>query len=324
MEVMRLPRLSPGRSHTTSAMLATLVCTSAQLALGAVVLVLAIPCVLIGGLVKRWLLPGALRPQVPAHPRSILITGASDGIGAALALYYSRAEPGVALALVGRSQAKLQHVAEQCRDVGAGEVRACVVDVTNESDMRACIEGFDDAHALDLVIANAGVSELTGGVKNAPLREQARLLTAVNLVGVYNTVFPAVDRMKTRRRGQIAITASLGGFGGLPAYPLYTTTKTAVRAFADGLRGVLARDNIGVSSINPGYVATAMTAANKQPMPFIMTPARLADLVAAELRANTGSISCPVLIHWSMWLLQLVLPDAARDALLLPLWPVEG
>ena len=127
-------------------------------------------------------------------PRSILITGASSGLGEALARAY--AGPGVTLALSGRDGRRLEAVAEACRALAA-EVTAEVVDVTERDAMGRWIEAADDARPLDLVIANAGISAGTGGTDDP--EAQARAIFAVNLTGVLNTVHPVVARMRARR-----------------------------------------------------------------------------------------------------------------------------
>jgi len=149
------------------------------------------------------------------HPRSILITGASSGIGAALAMSY--AAPGVHLALSGRNEERLAEVAIACRTVGA-EAAPQTVDVRDREAMIRWINDVDAATPLDLVVANAGVSAGTGtGGSDGSLftgesEDQMREIFAVNLHGVLNTVWPVITPMRTRGKGQIAIVSSLAGF----------------------------------------------------------------------------------------------------------------
>jgi short-subunit dehydrogenase len=156
------------------------------------------------------------------NPRSILITGGSSGIGEALALQY--AAPGVFLALSGRDDERLQAVAGHCRERGA-DVASETIDVTDRDAMRAWIERIDDNHPLDLVIANAG----TGG--SGPDENSTRDIFAVNMAGVLNTTFPAVERMRQRETGQIALVSSLAGFIGMPNSPAYSSSKVMVKAY---------------------------------------------------------------------------------------------
>lgn len=158
--------------------------------------------------------------------KSVLVTGASSGIGAALALEY--AAPGVRLALCGRNAARLEEIAEGCRAKGAA-VDARVLSVTDAGALAAWVAEADAAAPLDLVIANAGISAGTGD--GAETAEQTRAIFAVNVDGVLNTVLPAIAPMRARRCGQFAIIASVAGFRGLPSAPAYCASKAAVKAW---------------------------------------------------------------------------------------------
>lgn len=240
-------------------------------------------------------------------PTSILITGASSGLGEALARHY--AQPRRMLFLSGRDAARLEATARACRDAGA-EVHTRVLDVTARAAMAAWIAEADAMRALELVVANAGISAGTGlgGESDA----QTRAIFAVNLDGVLNTVLPAVDAMRPRRVGQIAIMSSLASFRGMPGAPAYCASKAAVRVWGEGLRGELARDNIRVSVICPGFVKSRMTAVNDFPMPFLMDARRAAAIMAKGLAADRGRISYPWQMAALSWL-TAALPDAVMD-----------
>ncbi len=234
------------------------------------------------------------------NPRSILITGASSGIGAALAEFY--AGPGVSLALCGRDRARLDRVAQSCRDKGA-EVKAEIVDVSERDAMAAWISRSDQARPLDLVIANAGISG------EGDLDEAAtRAIFAVNMAGVLNTIFPALRPMRKRRRGQLALVSSIAGFRGLPSAPAYSASKVMVKAYGEALRGVLASEGIGVSVICPGFVESRITAQNDFPMPLIMSAAKAARLIARGLARNRLLIAFPWPFVAFMWSLNLLPP----------------
>ena len=162
----------------------------------------------------------------------IVITGASSGIGEALALDYAR--PGVALALTGRDAARLEAVAAACRAKGA-TVAADTVDVVDRETFAAWLTAFDDAHPVDLVIANAGISI---DKDNSSLDDFSviRKTLDVNVGGVLNTVEPLLPRLIARKQGQIAIVSSLASFIGLPYSASYNASKAAsasgARAFA--------------------------------------------------------------------------------------------
>ncbi|HUC60915.1 MAG TPA: SDR family NAD(P)-dependent oxidoreductase, partial [Alphaproteobacteria bacterium] len=140
----------------------------------------------------------------PPGARHVLITGASSGLGEALALAY--AETGVRLALSGRDAVRLERVAFACRERGARAASA-VVDATDADAMRSWIETQDEALPLDLAIANAGISGGTSGAGDSV--EQVRRIFATNIAGVVNTIEPAAKRMVARGRGHLALMSSL-------------------------------------------------------------------------------------------------------------------
>jgi short-subunit dehydrogenase len=243
-------------------------------------------------------------------PRSILITGASSGIGEALARAY--AAPGVALALTGRDQARLAAVAAACRVLGA-VVRAEALDVCARERLAVWIAEVDAAAPLDLVIANAGVSAGTGaGVETAA---QARRLLDTNVGGVVDTVLPAVELMRPRGHGQIAIMASLAAFRGFPGAPAYCAGKAAVKVWGEALRGELHEAGIGVSVVCPGYVKSRMTAGNSFHMPLLMEADRAARIIRRGLARNKARIAFPWRLYAAVWLIS-VLPQSLTDPLL--------
>lgn len=244
------------------------------------------------------------------HPRSILITGGSSGIGEALALEY--AAPGVFLALTGRNGDRLEAVAAACRARGA-TVAARTLDVRDATALAAWLAEVDRAQPLDLAIANAGVSAGTGTFGESA--RQARDILSVNLDGVVNTVQAALDLMRPRRRGQVAVMSSLAAFRGFPGAPAYCASKAAVRVWGEALRGMLARDGIGVTVICPGYVKSRMTAKNDFPMPFLMDASRAAGVIRRGLAANRARIVFPRRLFAAVWLLAL-LPPGWTDPLL--------
>lgn len=221
-------------------------------------------------------------------PRSILISGASSGIGRALALAY--AAPGVSLALGGRDAGRLEAAAVDCRARGAQVLTRCV-DVTDREATRAWVEEAEAGSPLDLVIANAGISAGTGG--GGETAEQVRRIFAVNVDGVVNTVVPALPAMRARRRGQVAVISSLAGFVGFPGAPAYCASKAAVRLWGEGLRGWLAADGVAVSVVCPGFVESPMTAVNTFRMPFLMPAAAAAERIRRGLAANRPRIAFP-------------------------------
>ena len=240
-------------------------------------------------------------------PANILITGATSGIGEALAREY--AEPGRFLALGGRDEGRLKDVAEACRSFGA-EVGAKTVDVADRDATRRWIGSIDAKHPLDLVIANAGISSGSGG--RGENETQARDIFSVNMAGVLNTVWPALDPMRERGRGQIAIVSSIAAFRGLPGAPAYAASKSAVKTYGEGLRGWLGKEGVKVSVVMPGFVRTRMTEGNIYPMPFIMDADKAARIIRKGLERDKARIGFPWPMYGVAWFLG-ALPPAITD-----------
>ncbi len=228
----------------------------------------------------------------------IVITGASSGIGEAIALDYAR--PGAALALTGRDSERLETVASACRAKGA-TVFAETIDVTERERFADWLKAFDDAHPVDLILANAGISV---DKDNSSIDDFAviRRTFDVNVFGVLNTVEPLLDRMIARRRGQIAVVSSLAGFIGLPYSASYNASKAAVRVWGESLRYVLKKHGIGVSVICPGFVVSRMTANAPFPMPFLMSSARASAIIRRGLANDRARIAFPIGTKAAVWL----------------------
>lgn len=246
------------------------------------------------------------------NPKSILITGASSGIGEALALHY--AQPGIFLALSGRNEERLRDVAQRCQTKGA-IVNPVSIDVSDRAAMQAWMTAVDENHALDLVIANAGISGGTGGVMNGEPIHQARRILAINITGVLNTIEPVLPRMMSRRRGQIALVSSMAGFRGFPSAPAYSASKGMVRFYGEALRGSLREAGVEVNVIMPGFVKSRMTDANDFHMPFLMEADKAATIISRGLARNHGRIAFPLPTYVGAWFIS-ILPDIIAQKIL--------
>ncbi|MDA0901961.1 MAG: SDR family NAD(P)-dependent oxidoreductase [Proteobacteria bacterium] len=237
------------------------------------------------------------------NPHKILITGASSGLGKALAVEYANSQN--ILFLSGRNKQRLQEVAKLC-EAKQAQVISKVIDVKNKAEMAKWIEEIADKYGLDLVIANAGISAGTSsGVESD---EQIAEVFQTNIDGVLNTVNPAVKLMQKQGKGQIAIMSSLAGFRGLPSSPSYSASKAAVRVYGEGLRGFLAKFNVQVNVICPGYVKTPMTDVNKFPMPFLVEAPKAAKIIKKALIKNKSRITFPFALYFTVWLATLLSP----------------
>ncbi len=244
------------------------------------------------------------------NPKFIFITGASSGIGAALAQFY--AEKDVQLYLSGRNKERLQAIQTLCEAKGAN-VDARVINVTEQEAMKDWVNSFE---SLDLVIANAGISGGTGGRLDGEPLSEARKIFDVNITGVLNTIEPAMELMLAREKsGQIAVVSSLAGFRGWPSSPAYSASKGAVRFYGEALRGALKNTNISVNVICPGFVTSRITDQNDFPMPFKMEAAQAAKIIANGLAKNKGRICFPFPTHFVSWFIG-ILPDALAQKML--------
>ena len=239
------------------------------------------------------------------HYESILITGASGGLGSAIALEY--AATGITLFLSGRNEKNLRETARQCKNKGAHPYIK-IVDVCDKDAMQEWIISCDKHSPIDLVIANAGISGGTGGAMNEEGESAAQIekMFAVNVGGVFNTLLPAIPFMKSRKQGQLAIVSSLAGFRGMPGAPAYCASKAAVKSYGEGLAGQLAPDNIGVSVICPGFVQTKMTDANDFYMPFLMPAGQAARIIIKGLQNKKGRIAFPWPMLIGAWFINLL------------------
>lgn len=228
----------------------------------------------------------------------LFITGASSGIGRALALAY--AADGASLCLLGRDGMRLEATADACRAAGAVEVETAVADVRDRDAMARLVETAHAARPIDLLVANAGVATglSPGQVLETP--EAVRAMMAINVNGVLNTVEPAIPAMCARGAGQIAIVGSMAGVRSLPYSPAYCAAKASVHMWADCLRGRLAPHGVKVSLIVPGFVETPMAARTKSWQPGAISDRRAAQIIKRGLARRRPVIAFPQYMYYAM------------------------
>ncbi|HXF65933.1 MAG TPA: SDR family oxidoreductase [Burkholderiales bacterium] len=237
------------------------------------------------------------------QPLRVVITGASSGLGAALARHY--AGSGAVLGLIARRARELERLAA---DLG----HACDIhplDVRNATALQAAARAFCARRGCpDIVIANAGVSvgTLTEHAEDAQAFEE---IIDTNLIGAVNTFRPFIACMRERGAGTLAGIASVAGLRGLPGAGAYSASKAALIAYLESLRVELRGAGIKVVTVCPGYIATPMTERNPYPMPFRMSAEAAAAKIAARIARGTPRSVIP----WQMAL-------AARVLGALPAW----
>jgi short-subunit dehydrogenase len=235
--------------------------------------------------------------------KHVLITGASGGIGGALAVAY--AAPGVLLSLTGRDETRLAQIAQACRQRKA-QVVSVGLDVADATALMAWVKARDDVQPVDLVIANAGMTSSIGPDGEGESWERIQSLMRVNLVGALATIHPLLERMAARGRGQIGLMSSLGAYVGMPISPAYNASKAAVKVYGAGIRGWLAPRGVGVTVICPGFVESAMSASYPGPRPFLLPADRAASLIRDGLARNKAMIAFPFPLALAMRFLALL------------------
>ncbi len=242
--------------------------------------------------------------------RLVFITGASSGIGLALAT--ACLQRGWRVALVAR---RVEPMAQALAAWPQARWRAWSADVCDATAMQAVAQSCIDEMGLpDTVVANAGISL---GVDLADAEDMTVFAQVMetNVQGLVHTFQPFIAPMRARRSGQLVGIASVAGVRGLPGHAAYCASKAAVIACCESLRGELRPHGLQVTTIAPGYVATPLTSRNRHPMPFLMQPD---DFARQALRAIDVGASFRV-IPWPMGLVAKVLrflPDALFDRLL--------
>lgn len=230
---------------------------------------------------------------------NVFVTGASSGLGAALARAYARRGDGVGL--VARRRAALEQLA---LELAPGAVSILEADVTDHASLARAADAFiAERGCPDIVIANAGVS---AGTLTSEREDLAVFqgIVATNLVALPATFGPFIAPMRARRRGTLVVIASVAGIRGLPGASAYSASKAAAISYAESLRVELARDGIRVVTIAPGYVDTPMTRGNPYPMPFIIDADTFARRAVKAIDAGRRFAVIPWPMGIVAWLLR--------------------
>jgi len=240
-------------------------------------------------------------PSSPAAGLRVFITGASSGLGAALAERY--AAQGATLGLLAR---------RAIDDAPAGPHRHYRADVRDHAAIAAAAQDFIAyAGGIDIVIANAGISH--GTLTEAPADLAVfEAIFATNVTATVATFAPFIDTMRTQRAGTLVGIASVAGVRGMPGGGAYSASKAAVATYCESLRLEMRPYGIRVVTIAPGYIDTPMTQQNAYPMPFLLAPARFAGQAVRTIARGTSYRVIP----WQMGVvakLLRLLPNALYD-----------
>lgn len=238
------------------------------------------------------------RPGQRLH-RHVVITGASSGIGAALALRY--AQTSTRLTLIARNAANLAAMAMQCQEAGC-ETIWLAIDIRNGLEMREALERLDSEHSIDIVFANAGLGGRRAMV--GPLGEiagDAAEIAAVNFSGTIHTIAPLVPRFASRRAGHVVIVSSVAAIMPMPLSPTYAASKAGVASYAANLRAFLRPSGVPVTLVTPGFVETRMSAEIAGPKPFMISAEKAADLMYEAVARRAAHLRFPWQLHLLAW-----------------------
>ncbi len=199
--------------------------------------------------------------------KTVFLTGASSGIGEALAVAF--AKKGATIGLLARREELLAELAKKCHDAG-GKARIFPCDVVDSDGVHAAAEKFRDEFGhIDIMIANAGIGGNNKETRNYE-PDAVKKLIEINLLGSVNAIHAVLPQMLERGSGHLVAISSLAGFRGLPKSAAYSASKAGMTAFFESVRLDVAKKGIDVTIIQPGFIRTPLTAGRENKMPFLM------------------------------------------------------
>ncbi|AMJ60200.1 SDR family NAD(P)-dependent oxidoreductase [Bosea sp. PAMC 26642] len=233
-------------------------------------------------------------PRMKPQDGVAWITGASSGIGEAVALELARR--GWTVAITARRLDQLEEIARRAEGL-AGRVVAHAGDVTDHAALQAVVDTVESVHGpIALAFLNAGVAPyVRAGTLDIAAFEQA---FAVNALGAAKGIAVALERMKPRRRGQIAVNASIAGYGGLPKAAAYGASKAAAIHMCEALQFDCEHLGIRLQVVNPGFIDTPLTRKNDFPMPFLMSVDEAAKRTVDGFEQGGFEIAFPRRLSW--------------------------
>ena len=244
--------------------------------------------------------------------RVVLITGASSGIGRALAVAWARR--GARVALLARRAEALEEVAGAVGAAG-GRAFAVVADVRKSEAVKAAAELVErEWGRVDVLVANAGVGGGRTSAREFPL-DRATEVFETNVICVMNTVAAVLPGMLARGEGHVVGISSIAGFQGLPASGAYCASKAALSTLFESLRVELRGSGVLVTTIHPGFIRTPLTAGRERRMPFLMEVEPAVEQIVRAIERRRSTYSFP----WQLALVARVansLPNSVRERIL--------
>ncbi|EHH68466.1 SDR family NAD(P)-dependent oxidoreductase [Gluconobacter morbifer] len=230
-------------------------------------------------------------PVSSTSPRfHALITGASSGIGAALALYYAR--PGTHLSLWGRNMRRLEETAEQVRKRGS-TVSVLSLDLCETETAFETLRAADDENTVDLLVLGAGLGDIRPEGALAEAAEDVRKISLVNFTTPATLATEMAGRMALRKQGNIVLLGSVAAFHDLPVATAYSGSKAGLARFSTALHAAMAPHGVKITLVSPGYVDTPMSRRLEGPRPFLVTPQKAARLIGRAVRQGRAHLVFP-------------------------------
>lgn len=243
--------------------------------------------------------------------KSVVVTGASDGIGRGMAIEFAR--QGYSVGLIARRAEKLEEVAKLCRGAGAPAVEVSAVDVTQSEAFRAALEQLDTRFGgIDIFVANAGLGDEISVRADGGAR--ACQMTALNVTASIDGLELMKAKMVARGRGRLVGLSSVAGIRGLPGAAVYSATKAALRVYLEGLSVETRKLGVRVTTIAPGFIATGPNLGRDQAMPFMMGVDNACEIFVRQTIAGRRFVVAPWQYRPVIWFLKY-LPDFIYEAL---------
>lgn len=243
---------------------------------------------------------------------TIVITGATGGIGRALTIEY--AQHGHHLILLGKNMLALESLRKECIALGV-KVACYPVDLSSIRKSLELSNYIAYHYDVDLMISNAGVTNSVNSDRELEEWDDLERVLTVNLTSAIAISHPILKKMQANKKGHIAYVSSIAAYYGMPLTPSYCSSKAGLKAYSEAMRGLLAKDSIYVSLVAPGFVKTGMSDQFPASKPFMISAESAAKKIKRGLDQRKKVISFPLVLSFGMRCLTM-LPAAFSDYIL--------